>query len=148
MLFRSVRPAISLLTVGSFPGLLRYCLDKKLIVKSLMVTGPEFLDIKILPTSVKQQYLAEYHTLLDELEHVDVPTDYNASDPNNFVTVVKEQAQMCVNILNLPQPPNTHQLTQLTQQLVDHCRRWDQVYDLNARELYPELTTIWNDYGY
>jgi hypothetical protein len=47
--------------------------------------------------------------------------------------------------LEKPQPDN---VDQLLQKLVNHCRRWDQVYNLNAKELYPELTEVWDKYGY
>jgi sulfatase maturation enzyme AslB (radical SAM superfamily) len=141
----TMRPAVSALTIGSFPGLLQYCLDKNLIIKSLLVTKPDFLDAVILPQSIKQQYIESYQTLIDQLAHVQVPTDYNASDPHNTVLMVKEQAHMCMNILNQPEPDYADQLRQ---QMVDHCGKWDQVYGYNARELYPELEQVWDQYGY
>ena len=140
----TVRPAVSALTIGYFPGLLQHCLDKNIIVKSLLVTKPNFLDAIILPSSVKQQYLARYQDLINQLSQVPIPTDYNASDPHNCASIVKEQALMCMNILNSAQP----NVDQLHQQMVDHCRKWDQVYDLDARLLYPELAELWDCYGY
>ena len=80
----TARPAVSALTIGYFPGLLEYCLDKNLIVKSLLVNSPRFLDAVILPHTVKQQYLEHYQTLVDRLNSVQVPKDYNASDPNQI----------------------------------------------------------------
>ena len=141
----TVRPAVSVLTIGYFPGLLQYCLDRNLIVKSLLVTKPEFLNAVILPDIVKQQYLESYQNLIDQLAHLQIPTDYNASDPHNNALIVKEQAHMCMNVLSQPEPGNAEQLRQ---QMVEHCRTWDQVYGYNARELYPELTDIWNRYDY
>ena len=141
----TVRPAVSALTIGYFPGLLEYCLDKNLIVKSLLVTDPRFLNAVILPDTVKQQYLEHYQVLLDRLNSVQVPRDYNASDPNNHHMIVKEQVQMCMNILRQPAPPDAEKQRKL---MVDHCRKWDQVYGYNARALYPELTEIWNQHGY
>jgi hypothetical protein len=115
------------------------------MVKSLLVTIPAYLDAAILPAMVKQQYLAQYRALLAQLDTVQIPVDYNVSDPHNHALIVKEQAQMCVNILSAPEPNHSNELRQ---QLVDHCRKWDQVYQYNARELYPELMDIWDRYGY
>ena len=56
----TIRPTVSSLTIGYLPDLLQYCLDKQLVIKSLMVTDPEFLSPKILPQSVKDQYLEKY----------------------------------------------------------------------------------------
>ena len=141
----TVRPAVSALTIGSFPGLLEFCLDRNLIVKSLLVTKPDFLDAVILPAPVKQQYLVSYQALIDRLDAIKIPRDYNASDPHNTALIVKEQAHMCMNILTMPQPNN---VDELYQQLVAHCCKWDQVYGYDARELYPELMQIWDRYGY
>jgi hypothetical protein len=32
--------------------------------------------------------------------------------------------------------------------MVAWCRKWDNVYGYNARDLYPELTEILDQYGY
>ena len=141
----TARPAVSALTIGSFPGLLQYCLDRKLVVKSLLVNNPRFLDAVILPDQVKQQYLVGYQTLIDQLSSIQVPQDYNASDPNNHARIVKDQVQMCVNILNRPAPDDAEDLRRL---MVEHCSKWDQVYGYDARALYPELTEVWTRYGY
>jgi hypothetical protein len=141
----TARPAVSALTIGYFPGLLQHCLDKNIIVKSLLVTDPQYLDAAILPDRVKQQYLSTYRSFLSQLEHIEIPVDYNASDPHNHAINVKEQAQMCVNILCQPEPAGA---PELQRQMVEHCRRWDQVYEYNAKELYPELAEIWDQHGY
>ena len=141
----TIRPAVSLLTIGYFPELLQYCLDKNLIIKALLVNTPRFLDAVILPQSVKDLYLEKYQLLFDQLSEVQVPGDYNASDPHNYVIVVKEQIQMCMNILKTSTPIDTNQLYS---ELAAHCRRWDQLYKYDAKQLYPELTLIWEQHGY
>jgi len=141
----TVRPAVSALTIGSFPGLLQYCLDRNLLVKSLLVSRPDFLNALILPKSVKYQYLEYYQTLINRLNGIKVPIDYNASDPHNTNIIVKEEAHMCMNILSQPAPENAEDLRR---QMVEHCRKWDQIYGYDARELYPELTEVWNRHGY
>jgi hypothetical protein len=141
----TIRPALSALTIGYFDTLLQYALHKKFAVKLLLVNNPKFMDVIVLPADVKLQYKSRYQEILQQLAHVSVPDTYNTSDPNNYLLVIKEQAQMCVNLLNSPEPGN---LDQLHSQLVAHCRKWDQVYSLNARELYPELIEIWDRYEY
>jgi hypothetical protein len=140
-----LRPAVSALTIGYFGGLLRHALQHGLIVKSLQVNSPKFLDAKILPIKAKQHYIVQYQKILDQLGDVDTDKDYNASDPNNYQSVIKQQAQMCINMLSQPTPQN---VDQLRGQLVDHCKKWDKIYHLDARQLYPELTSVWDQYGY
>lgn len=141
----TIRPAVSALTIGYFGGLLQYALRKKLAIKSLLVTTPGFLDAQVLPTEVKTQYLSQYQDILQQLNDLEIPNGFNTSDPNNYRLVVKEQAQMCINLLNSALPD---QCQQLQQQLVEHCKKWDKVYQYNARTLYPELQVLWDQYGY
>jgi MoaA/NifB/PqqE/SkfB family radical SAM enzyme len=141
----SLRPAISALTIGYFGDLLMYALNRKLTVKSLQVNTPRFLDAAVLPTVVQHQYMAQYHNILKHLDTVDLVNDYNASDHNNYQLVIKQQAHMCINMLSQPSPQD---VDQLRDQLVEHCKKWDKIYGFDARQLYPELATVWDQYGY
>jgi hypothetical protein len=94
---------------------------------------------------VKQQYLEYYQTLLDQLYNINIPIDYNASDPHNTALIVKEQVLMCMNILSQPAPKDAEDLLQ---QMVQHCTKWDQIYGYDARVLYPELAGVWTQYDY
>jgi sulfatase maturation enzyme AslB (radical SAM superfamily) len=141
----TIRPAVSLLTIGYLPDLLQYCLDKQLVIKSLIVTDPEFLDPKILPQAVKDQYLKKYQSLSQQLLEVQLVNDYNASDPNNHAIVVKEHIEMCMNVLSIATADDVQQQYQA---LAKHCQKWDQIYGYDARKLYPELSMIWDQYDY
>lgn len=141
----ALRPAPSLLSVGYYTGLLRYAMQKQLIVKSNLCFDPDFLNPVVLPVEVKRQYQQSYDQLLHELNDVNVGQDFNASDPHNYLTVVKEQAMMIKDMLASPAPVDADRLLK---KLVDHCARWDKVYGLDARELYPELETVWSQHGY
>lgn len=140
----TLRPAISLLTIGYYPELIQYAVDNRLLIKSLFVTAPRFLSAEILPTSVKQQYLQKYQVLADQLTG-NLQNDYNASDPNQYLSVAAQQVHACVNLLTSPVPDDSQQQLQA---MVDHCRRWDQVYQMDARSLYPELAEVWDRYAY
>jgi hypothetical protein len=120
-------------------------LQNKFIVKSNMIDGPQYLNIIVLPDHIKAAYLPAFDQLLEELAAVNATADYNASDPNNVSQVIKDQVTQCRVALLTPQPSDADQ--QLDQ-LVQQCKKWDQVYKLNAREIYPELAEIWDRHGY
>lgn len=141
----ALRPAPSALSIGSYAALLSWALTHKLVVKSNIVESPRFLRIATLPTAAKLQYLTTFDSLISQLASTSNQTDYNASDPNNVPAIIKNQVQMCVSALQCDQPPD---VDQLSQQLVDHCKKWDQVYGLDARLIYPELAEIWDRHGY
>jgi organic radical activating enzyme len=141
----TLRPAPSALTIGSYPTLLQYAIDNQLIVKSNLCVNPSFLAAEILPSSIRAAYRPSYDTLLDTLADAETSADYNASDPNNWRSVIREQALMCRDILLAPERPDADQQQRA---LVQHCERWDQVYGLNARDLYPEWQDMLDRHGY
>ncbi|CAB4138223.1 Radical_SAM domain containing protein [uncultured Caudovirales phage] len=141
----SVRPAPSILSVGYYHTLLKYCLEHKLIVKSNLCYRPEFLDARILPGTVKQLYLDRYQELDQQLKDIDVTGDYNASDPNNYRHTVKAQVELIRGLLTAPTPANNNLLLE---QMIRHCERWDRVYGYNARALYPEWQELFDQHGY
>lgn len=143
----TLRSAVSLLSVGNYPSLLRYCFDNKLMIKSLLLYRPSHLDIRILPKEIKNNYLEKYKTLMQDLNlfDIDINHDYNESDPNQIHKVIKKEIQQCINVLTAPDDDNSEEKLK---KLVDECRRWDKVYNLDAREYYPEFAELLNQYEY
>jgi sulfatase maturation enzyme AslB (radical SAM superfamily) len=143
----TARPAISALTIGYYDTLLRYCIERKIIVKSLWVTKPDFLNPNILPDAIRQQYILNYKKLIEDynLALTDHLVDYNESDPNEIARIILSQANQCIAMLTSPGPADSEQQLEA---MVRHCERWDRVYGYNARKLYPEFAEILDQYGY
>jgi hypothetical protein len=141
----TLRSTPSLLSIGYYHTLLEYALEQQFLIKSNLCYSPKFLYAINLPDKVKQHYVRHYVELINQLSTVTTNSDFNASDPNNYQMSVKQEAEMCLQLLTTPAPPDQEQQLQ---QLVDHCRRWDQVYHLDARSLYPELAEVWDQYAY
>lgn len=140
----TLRPVPSLLSVGHLIDLLQYALDNQLVVKSNICYNPEFLKIQNLPSKVKQLYKKKYLKFLEQFDNA-AGQDYNASDPHEVRNIVKDIAKQCLAMLNNNADDNIETQHRL---LVDHCKKWDAVYGLNARNLYPELDEIWDRYDY
>ena len=142
----TIRPAVSALTIGSYYTLLQFCLDQKLLIKSLIVFQPTFYDIKVLPQPIRQQYIELYQDLAQRNQLESAPTtDYNESDPNQYRNIIAQEVSKCIKLLSGPSLDNQHQLLQ---EMFDHCKKWDQVHGYNARELYPEWKDLLDQYGY
>ena len=143
----TARPAISVLTIGQYHTLLKYCFEHKMIVKSLWVSKPDFLNPNILPDAIKQEYILNYKKLITDcnLESVNYQTDYNESDPNEITRIIASQANQCINMLNSSRP---HDSEEQLKNMVAWCQRWDRVYEYDARTLYPEFEQILDQHGY
>lgn len=142
----TARPAISALTIGNYYSLLQYCLEHKIMVKSLWVTRPTFLNPQILPDSIRSQYVDNYKNLIQEYKlegnHL---VDYNESDPNQLPRIILSQIDQCLNMLSQDQLPDSDQHLK---DMVAWCQKWDRVYGYNACELYPEFQEILDCYDY
>lgn len=143
----TLRPAIGLLTVGYYHTLLRYCLENNIIAKSQMVFDPAYFDPRILPEDIKSVYKKSYQQLIEDfgLESIDSSGDFNESDPNQTLVIIKNQILQCINLLEAPRLPNSNKL--LTE-MVEWCRKWDNVHGYNALDLYPEMREIFVNNGY
>ena len=141
----ALRPALSLLTIGYYVGLLEYAMSHQLVVKSNLCYFPRFLNAEMLPDNAKLLYQTYYREFLKKFDDVDSESDYNASDPNNYKLIIKEQAKMCLAVLQTPAPEDS---AAELKNLVEHCKKWDQVYGYDARSLYPELIEILDYYDY
>jgi hypothetical protein len=126
---------------------LRYCIERNIIVKSLWVNKPDYLNPQILPDSIKQQYILKYKNLIEDyaLASADHLVDYNESDPNEIARIIASQADQCIAMLTSPRPADSKKQLMT---MVAECRRWDRVYGYDARKLYPEFATILDRYGY
>lgn len=143
----TARPAISTLTIGNYPSLLAYCLDNHIVVKSLLCLQPRYYNPVILPRQIKELYARRYRDLLQVtgLANEDIMGDYNESDPNQIRRIIKNQIMQCLNVLDTDTSADSEQALA---QMVSWCRRWDDVYGLNAWELYPEFKAILLAHGY
>lgn len=140
----TLRPTLTALSVGTYHTLLAYCLEHKLLIKSLLVHDKPYLDVGILPETVRQQYLKPYLDLDQQLADQQLVGDFNESDPNNYLLSVKIALTQVINLLG----NKTTEDPRLLKEFVSNCRRWDQVYEFNAIDLYPELADIFKTYGY
>lgn len=140
----TLRTAPSLLTIGYYVELLTYAMSNGLIIKSNLCNNPKFLRIENLPEPVKFQYRKKFQEFLLQFDNRN-KHDYNTSDPWKYKDILREQAEMCLSLLERPQPA---EVNQQLENLVNHCRRWDKIYGLDATQLYPELEEVWKAYDY
>ena len=140
----TIRPTLTSLSIGQYHTLLRYCLDNKLLMKTLLVSDRSYLEVAVLPNAVKQSYIGPYKDIIEELSDISLANEINESDLNNYKISIKLAAVQALNVLNTCTEFNPT----LFKLFVDHCKKWDSVYKLNALELYPELKELFIEYGY
>lgn len=143
----TMRSAVSLLTIGHYDTLLDYCLTNKFNIKPLVVTSPSFLQVFNLPETIKKKYLEKYYILLNKfnLTELDIEHDFNESDPTQYKRIVKLAIVQAMGLLKQETPPD---YKEQLKKMVEHCKKWDQIYAYNAVELFTELKDIFIENGY
>lgn len=140
----TVRPALNILTIRDFHTLLRYCLEKKLLIKGNLVYKPSSLMIRNLPTEIRQKYRQPYVDLLEELNQKEL-VDMNYSDRHNYLPIIMNYAKLALDTIDAKTNPDSGEQLK---NLVDHMKRWDEVYGYDARTIYPEWQEILDQHGY
>ena len=112
------------------------------MIKSLLVTNPAYLNVNVLPMTVKLEYKEKYQMLLEKLSSIDCQSILNESDPNNYLKSIKIQIEQVLSMLQ--QSSNED----LLGELVRTCKLWDEEFNFNAIDLYPELTDVFNAHDY
>lgn len=135
----TIRSAISLLSVGSYHTLLLYCLNNRLLIKSLLVETPKYLNVKVLPYSLRLQYLQEYIKLGQELKESDISIDFNESNVVNYKQSVQTQVQQVIALLS-----DSEQLN-FKDEFVNWMIRWDEYSNLRLLDYYPEFNEWLNE---
>ena len=143
----TIRPAIGILSVGYYYTLLQHCLDNRLLIKSLWVDSPQYMDIKNLPKHITDDYIKIYKKFIkdNDLENIQSQLDYNESDKNEYKTVIKKDVDSVINKLKSQQSTDANINLK---ELVSWCKRWDTIYKFNAKNLYPEFKEIFEKYEY
>ena len=129
----TLRPAISALSIGYYHTLLDFALEEQLLIKSLIVTNPDYLNPSVLPGQVRDLYTKSYQDIFDRLSTVDIDVDYNESDPANYQHSVKQQARQVIQLMR------SWNSRAGMDQLVSKCHQWDKEFGFDLYELYPEF---------
>jgi sulfatase maturation enzyme AslB (radical SAM superfamily) len=129
----TLRPAISALSIGYYHTLLDFALEEKLLIKSLVVTNPSYLNPSVLPDRVRDQYIEPYSKLFDQLSAINIDVDYNESDTSNYQHSVKQQAHQSMRLLR------SRDSNVGIEELAVKCRQWDKEFGFDLLELYPEF---------
>jgi len=133
----TARPVISNLNVGTFHTLLRYCLENRILIKSNPLVRPDFLMVKHLPDSIKQEYKKSYMQLIEDYDlDINIKQDINESDINRLSDIIAIYTREAIVLLDMP---GTNESNSKLKELKAHCKKWDSVYNLNMLELYPEF---------
>jgi sulfatase maturation enzyme AslB (radical SAM superfamily) len=146
--FRIVlRTVPQLLSINNYNELINWAWQNKTAIVSIPLTEPDYLQISVLPMSIRQQLIPQYQDLLNRLldampDHQSLTTGRNSS---NIESMLARHTEAVIDMLQSPEPSNVESLRS---QLTEWMMRWDQEYHLDATEFYTEYSDFLTQYGY
>lgn len=98
----TVRTAPNALSVHTLIDLFHWCVDRKIDVMSNMLLSPYYLQIRHLPSDIKQNLLEQYN----KWEYSEpAPWSSNPRDPNWFKQHIDDEVRSVIKSLELPNNP-------------------------------------------
>jgi len=142
-----LRSVPQLLSVNNYDQYIRWAFERKFSIQSIPLNRPKYLAINLLPQDIKHKLIQQY---VETKEYIESKTDGTKTistgrDTSRLGFQLSRECDTIINQLNSPTPSNVQVLRST---LVDWLMRWDKVYNLDAREYYPEYTKFLEQYGY
>ena len=73
--------------------------------------------------------------------NLDIKQDINESNINRLSDIIAIYTRQALNLLDTP---DTQDSPDKLSELKAHCKKWDSVYNLNMKDLYPEFEQCMN----
>lgn len=141
----SLSTAPQLFSVNTYDSLIRWCLEHTVPIVSHHVANPSYLSVAVLPDSIKQHLKEKYLALKTELEEMrSVKRISFGSDPTRIVDTLVTETTKILGLLNTSPADRSRQ----EKELVNWTQRWDKIYNLDARDIFPEYKEWLESIGY
>lgn len=142
-----LRTVPQLLSINNYDELIRWALQNRLAIQSIPLTEPDYLQICVLPTDIRNRLIPKYTELLSQLnelvpDRVGLTTGRNTA---NIESMLARHTETVINMLSAPEPSN---VAELQQQLIHWLIKWDREFGLDAGEFYPEYSEFLTTNGY
>ena len=145
-----LRSAPQLLSVNDYHEYITKAYSMGLAITSVPLSYPAHMAINVLPWSTKQNIKIRYEEVLAMLEQ-DIKKESLTNtialgrDTSRLAHLLARECRVIISMLTSQTPAN---VDELRYSLVEWLTKWDQKYDYDARNLYPEYQIFLESYGY
>jgi hypothetical protein len=137
-----------LLNVNDYYQYIKWAFDKNIIIQSNPLIFPKYLAIQVLPQEIKKNLIPQYKKVKEYIIENSGALINTISTGRDISRLSYQLIRECNTIISMldQQPPDNIQ--DLRKELIEWLIRWDKVYNLDAREYYPEYKEFLEYYGY
>jgi len=140
-----LRSVPQLLSVNTYDQYLTWAWEMQLPVQAIPLKRPDYLQISVLPFELRQQFVKRFEkvkTSIAPIVRAGISTGRNVGELN---ALLHKECDAIINMLTAPEPENAQALRK---ELCTWLMRWDQEFNLNAYEYYPEYQEFLNEIQY
>jgi molybdenum cofactor biosynthesis enzyme MoaA len=140
-----LRSVPQLLNINNYDQYIKWAWDMQLPIQGIPLIRPEYLQISVLPTELRKTFIPRYQAVKDSITPSGITTLATGRSTGTLDITLRRECDAMIGMLSAPEPDN---VIDLRQQLAEWLIRWDQEFNLNAFDYYPEYTEFLNDIQY
>lgn len=141
-----LRTVPQLLSINTYVNLLDFAYENQLVIESIPLLDPDFLQIKVLPVDIRHKISNNLLNFKEKLaQNIQFKQIQNGRSQGTITEKLIRECDTLINMCNQPIPNN---ITELESKLCNHLLFWDKIYKLNAIEIYPEYNDWLRSIGY
>lgn len=142
-----LRSVPQLLNVNNYFSYIDFAYENNLSIQSNILNEPEYLDIKILPKSIRLSLLPKYIEIKNKIlsNSTQFQTLVTGRDPSRLNQQLVKECETIIAKLNESEPDD---VDLLRKDLIFWLIKWDKEFNLNAFDFFPEYSEFLKEYGY
>jgi len=142
-----IRSVPQLLNINNYDEYIMWAWDNQLPVQGIPLIDPAYLQISVLPLSIRKK-IKEKYTELELFLVQQQPNIKTISTGRNVGNLAQQLLRECRSVMLMLDAPEPGNVTDLRKELSLWLMRWDKEYKLNAFDYYPEYKDFLVDIGY
>lgn len=143
-----LRTVPQLLSINTYHKLILWAWENKLSIQGIPLKFPSYLSMKLLPDNLKNKISKELNAVKDYIEKTSNNDIKQLSTGRDTSRLHIQLARECQSLINLLGQSNLENTDHLRKELSHWLYKWDQLYDLNPFEYYPEYKEFFQSINY
>jgi len=143
-----LRSVPQLLSVNDYYQYIKWAFDEKFSIQSIPLSYPYYFCIQVLPQEIKKSLIPKYQKVIEYITENSNSLISTISTGRDISRLPYQMIRECKTIISMLEQPQLDNVQELRKELIEWLVRWDKVYNLDAREYYPEYSEFLEFYGY
>jgi len=140
-----LRSVPQLLNINNYDQYIKWAWDMQLPIQGIPLIRPDYLQISVLPLTLRKTFIPQYQAVKDSIVPSGITALATGRSTGTLDVTLRRECDAMIAMLSAPEPDN---VLELRQQLSEWLMRWDQEFDLDARDYYPEYREFLNAIQY